>query len=101
MPISALFSGLERVGLAGSGWCGVAGFRGRLILLGCAVLMFVAVAAQLLTGAGTATVQRVFDDWLYDGVGFLAAGACFFGRRRTDATAWRLIGLGILTWTLG
>jgi diguanylate cyclase (GGDEF)-like protein len=72
-----------------------------MILFGGAVLLFVAVAAQLLTGAGPATVQRVFADWLYDGVGFVAAVACFSGRRRSDAAAWRLIGIGILAWTLG
>jgi diguanylate cyclase (GGDEF)-like protein len=65
------------------------------------VLLFFAVAVQLLTGAGTAAVQRVFADWLYDAVGFLAAATCFFNRRRNDAAPWRLIGIGILVWTLG
>src|SRR5579862_5657750 len=78
--------------------------RFRLPVLGLTVAsaLFVLVAVQLETGFGGTGVGNFFANYLYDGVGFAAAFACFArGVRDGERLAWLLIGLGVLAWTLG
>jgi diguanylate cyclase (GGDEF)-like protein len=72
------------------------------LTLAVTVALFLGVSVQLETGFGGGWASDLFTNWLYDGVGLCAAATCFLrALRGTERSAWVLIGLGVLLWTLG
>ncbi|MGH3003784.1 MAG: HD domain-containing phosphohydrolase [Gaiellaceae bacterium] len=66
-------------------------------------MLFLLVAVQLETGFGGSRVNSLFTNWLYDGVGEVAAVTCMIRglRHSEDRAAWVLIGAAVASWTAG
>ena len=76
--------------------------RLTVISLAVTVAMFAAVAAQFELQLGGASVDRLFNNWLYDVVGVAAGLTCVLrGLVVRERAAWSWIGVGILAWTAG
>lgn len=66
------------------------------------VALFAAVAVQIETHVGGLATTTFFSQWIYNGVGLMAALTCFARYRSSGERAtWLLIGLAILSWTCG
>jgi two-component system, cell cycle response regulator len=66
------------------------------------VVLFAAVAVQLEGHLGGPSVERLFDNWLYDVVGIAAGLTCVLrGLTGRERRAWIWIGAGVLSWTAG
>jgi two-component system, cell cycle response regulator len=63
--------------------------------------LFAAVAAQLEFHLGGPAVDRLFDNWLYDGVGVAAGLTCVLRGLVARERSWLFVGLGVLAWTAG
>jgi diguanylate cyclase (GGDEF)-like protein len=68
-----------------------------------ALVALVAYAAYSIVGFGGATVERVFEDWVYNALLVGAAVLCLLRARlvATERTAWLLLGLGLAAWSAG
>jgi diguanylate cyclase (GGDEF)-like protein len=65
------------------------------------VVLFAAVAVQLELHLGGPAVDRVFNNWVYDGVGVAAGLTCVLRGLVARERAWLFVGLGVLAWTAG
>ncbi len=77
------------------------GRRLPLAVLASTGVLFAAVAVQLRTGLGGPGASKFFSDWLYDGIGVLAATTCLVRGLRGAGAAWVWIAVGIFAWTFG
>ena len=70
--------------------------------LAATLAVFAAVAVQLEAHLGGPSVDRLFDNWLYDVVGIAAGVTCVLrGLTARERRAWIWIGAGVLSWTAG
>ncbi|MDQ6915536.1 MAG: GGDEF domain-containing protein, partial [Actinomycetota bacterium] len=68
-----------------------------------ALAALAAYAAYSVAGFGGASVERFFEDWVYNAVLASAALLCLLRARlvRTERTAWLVLGLGLAAWSAG
>ena len=73
------------------------------VLLGVAVAGAVAHAFYAIGGVGKPSVNRAFDEWVYDGVIVTGAVVCLLRGIivRQERAAWLVVGAGVLSWALG
>ncbi len=79
-------------------WC----TRLRWAAFAAAAGAFVVLVLQFELHLGNASVDRFFNNWVYDGIGVAAGITCVArGPVAKERAAWLLVGLGVFAWTAG